>query len=276
MRFLIYQGLILTFVFGCDFNSYGAMQDKEVEYTMRAIGHQIMLAHGDSTTRVLPIQRSGQSYVISFAKDWAFVPGEVVNATLMHLQHKDFASNYVIEVKECSSNEVVYSYMVGDLKRADMLTCAERDVSAGCYQVYLTWEIQEEVQEEKSNQLLGWSIGGGVLLLLFVVWMNRKKPKDETQFSIGQFTFDSLRGILRFGKEDIELTEKEKDLLQILFQHRNETVTREDLLHHVWQDEGAYEGRTLDVYVSKLRKKLEADSNILLENVRGVGYKLIC
>lgn len=55
----------------------------------------------------------------------------------------------------------------------------------------------------------------------------------------------------------------------------NATVERDDILKSVWGDDGDYVGRTLDVFISKLRKKLEADSNIKIINIRGIGYKLV-
>ena len=73
----------------------------------------------------------------------------------------------------------------------------------------------------------------------------------------------------------IELTSKESELLSLLYESVNHTVDRETILNKVWGDEGDYVGRTLDVYISKLRKKLENDSSIQLKNIRGVGYKLI-
>ena len=72
-----------------------------------------------------------------------------------------------------------------------------------------------------------------------------------------------------------ELTSKEADLLALLHASVNTTVERYVLLKNVWGDEGAYVGRTLDVFISKLRKKLEADPSIRIVNVRGIGYKLI-
>ena len=64
-------------------------------------------------------------------------------------------------------------------------------------------------------------------------------------------------------------------MLSLLYASVNETVNKETLLNKVWGDEGDYVGRTLDVYISKLRKKLESDTSIKLKNIRGVGYKLI-
>jgi DNA-binding response OmpR family regulator len=61
----------------------------------------------------------------------------------------------------------------------------------------------------------------------------------------------------------------------LLHSSANSTLERECILRAVWGDEGDYVGRTLDVFISKLRKKLDADSSLKIVNVRGVGYKLI-
>ena len=67
----------------------------------------------------------------------------------------------------------------------------------------------------------------------------------------------------------------ESDLLLLLYNEANQTVERDVILSKVWGDEGDYVGRTLDVFISKLRKKLEADPNVKIVNIRGIGYKLV-
>lgn len=64
-------------------------------------------------------------------------------------------------------------------------------------------------------------------------------------------------------------------MLDLLYTNINQNVTREDILQIVWGDEGDYLGRTLDVFISKLRKKLETDPNIKIVNIRGVGYRMV-
>lgn len=64
-------------------------------------------------------------------------------------------------------------------------------------------------------------------------------------------------------------------MLGLLYTNINRNVTREDILQIVWGDEGDYLGRTLDVFISKLRKKLETDPNIKIVNIRGVGYRMV-
>ena len=81
--------------------------------------------------------------------------------------------------------------------------------------------------------------------------------------------------LLSIDNQTIELSNKETELLALLHSSANEPVEREVLLHKVWGDNGDYVGRTLDVFISKLRKKLEADSSVKIVNIRGVGYKLV-
>ena len=93
--------------------------------------------------------------------------------------------------------------------------------------------------------------------------------------SLGKYHFDKLNSELILEEQRIELTSKEADLLFLLYETVNTTIERDVLLNKVWGDEGDYIGRTLDVFISKLRKKLEFDERIKIVNVRGVGYKLV-
>ncbi|WP_370097459.1 winged helix-turn-helix domain-containing protein [Xanthomarina gelatinilytica] len=74
--------------------------------------------------------------------------------------------------------------------------------------------------------------------------------------------------------EEISLSKKECELLEIFAAKPNQVIKRDELTKKVWEDHGVIVGRSLDTYISKLRKKLEADSSIKITNVHGVGYKL--
>ena len=80
---------------------------------------------------------------------------------------------------------------------------------------------------------------------------------------------------LSFEDNRVELSNKEAELLSLLHTYANAPVEREVILQRVWGDEGDYVGRTLDVFISKLRKKLEADASVKIVNIRGIGYKLL-
>ncbi len=74
--------------------------------------------------------------------------------------------------------------------------------------------------------------------------------------------------------DEISLSKKECELLEIFVANPNQVLKREDLTKRVWEDNGVFVGRSLDTYISKIRKKLQEDDSIKITNVHGVGYKL--
>ena len=112
--------------------------------------------------------------------------------------------------------------------------------------------------------------------IFFVFWKKRIPSKsDPNLLTLGAYQFDKRNIELIWEQEQIKLTHKEADLLMLLYDSANTTIERDVILNRVWGDEGDYVGRTLDVFISKLRKKLYADPNVKIVNVRGVGYKLV-
>lgn len=103
-------------------------------------------------------------------------------------------------------------------------------------------------------------------------------PSSSTQvkneFAIGRFTFEPLNLTLKVEGESKQLTQKESDVLKLLCQNMNDTVKRELILSTVWGNADYFTGRSLDVFISKLRKYLKADESIQIENVHGVGFRL--
>jgi DNA-binding response OmpR family regulator len=79
---------------------------------------------------------------------------------------------------------------------------------------------------------------------------------------------------LRIGEETISLTDKESRILTLLNRNIEQLTLREELIQHVWTDEGVITGRSLDMFISKLRKKLSADPDLRITNIHGKGYRL--
>ena len=102
-----------------------------------------------------------------------------------------------------------------------------------------------------------------------------KNQKVQTVYQIGKFTFDTQRQILSFGDEQTTLTTKESELLALLCSHSNEVLERELALKTIWIDDNYFNARSMDVYITKLRKHLRADDRIEINNVHGKGYRLI-
>lgn len=94
-------------------------------------------------------------------------------------------------------------------------------------------------------------------------------------FEFGKFKFDYNRQLLISGKQQYKLTPKEADLLRLLLIHQNQTLEREVALREIWGDESYFSGRSMDVFISKLRKYLKDDSQIEIMGIHGKGFRLI-
>lgn len=92
--------------------------------------------------------------------------------------------------------------------------------------------------------------------------------------TIGKYVFDTKNLKLNFENEVQDLTHREADLLAFLVQNKNETQSREKILIAIWGDDDYFKGRSLDVFITRLRKYLNKDANIKLTNVHGVGFRL--
>ena len=102
-----------------------------------------------------------------------------------------------------------------------------------------------------------------------------KKDKEITMYKIGRFTFDTQKQTLVIGDTTKKLTTKESELLSLLCAHMNEILERNYALKSIWVDDNYFNARSMDVYITKLRKLLRDDPNIEIINIHGKGYKLI-
>lgn len=93
-------------------------------------------------------------------------------------------------------------------------------------------------------------------------------------FPLGKYTFDSFNHELRIDGKRIGLTTKEVELLRVLYSHKNQLITREKTLKAVWGSDNYFIGRSMDVFITKLRKYLKEDPDISIVNVHGTGFRL--
>lgn len=270
-------------------------EEQQVEVAMRLIGHQVLLAAGDSSSIVRPIERDGDRYRIRFANEFGFEPSLMTATVDSIVRRTKIATRYLVEFISCDSNLVVHSWQAALAPENAMMPCLGRDQPVACYELRFTILEQDKAafqgtvhDDHASLPVSGAGTGRTLLVLipgllliagLVVFVRKRRRPSaavdDPNVVRIGEFLFNTRNMELSFRKERVRLTSKEADLLQLLSASPNDTVEREKILATVWGDEGDYVGRTLDVFVSKLRKKLEADANVRIVNIRGVGYRLV-
>ena len=119
-------------------------------------------------------------------------------------------------------------------------------------------------------------------LLLRINALLKRVSKDttaaepvQTQFEIGRYSFDYTTQLIHFNGQQQKLSTKEAELLQLLCLKKNTVLTREEALLSIWHDDNYFNGRSMDVFLSKLRKYLKEDPKVEILNVHGKGYKLL-
>jgi hypothetical protein len=248
------------------------------EILLRRIGHEILLQSGDSTSRVLPVKKiAGNEYQISFENAFTFQPESLVNTTQRLLAKDPLASDYVVSVLNCANASVAYGYAISKNKKDDIVACIGRRQPIACYMINIKFK-PTGIITAKNGYLLG-----SLTVLAFVgfIFLRSVKPRKalpDSQptgiFILGSMSFDAeTRKLMRNGKT-IDLTRTETRVLRIFALSPNEAIERSRLQKEIWEDEGVIVGRSLDMFISKLRKKLEFDPNIKIVVIRGKGYKL--
>ena len=248
------------------------------EILLRRIGHEILLQSGDSTSRVLPVKKiAGNEYQISFENAFTFQPESLVNTTQRLLAKDPLASDYVVNVLNCANASVAYGYAISKNKKDDIVACIGRRQPIACYMINIKFK-PTGIITAKNGYLLG-----SLTVLAFVgfIFLRSVKPRKalpDSQhtgiFTLGSMSFDAETRKLMINGKTIDLTRTETRVLRIFALSPNEAIERSRLQKEIWEDEGVIVGRSLDMFISKLRKKLEFDPNIKIVVIRGKGYKL--
>lgn len=156
-----------------------------------------------------------------------------------------------------------------------------KDIDADMPLIFLT------AKSMKEDMLKGFQIGADdyitkpfdseLLLYKIKAVLNRKRSPEEEQttFTIGRFTYDAETRLLKMAKKEKTLSPKEGALLKLLAQNKNHLVSRSDALKKIWKDDNYFTGRSMDVYLAKIRKYLKDDPKVAIVNVHSEGFRLV-
>ncbi len=283
----------LMLVAGVTFSTWLATGQEErkgefpelVKISLREVGNQLLLSYGDSASVIPPVVELGESqYQLSLGTELSFMPNTLVSVVKEAFQKAALPEHYIVEVMQCADEEVAYSYKMTTDEQTTIIPCSGRFLPVNCYTIQVHFTGGKSLL---NNETFVYTAAFGTLVLIGLLFGRSKltEPKREagdehreeesTDFMmVGSFQFYPEQNKLTKEASEISLSRKECELLEIFVASPNQIIRRDELTKKVWEDNGVIVGRSLDTYISKLRKKLKSDESIKLTNVHGVGYKL--
>lgn len=255
------------------------IENPKNEIVLREIGHELLNSSKDSTSKVLPIKMlSANEFQIRFENKFSFSPDSLVAIVQKNIEKSTFSREYSVNVLKCSNKEVSYGFLVSLKDKETIIPCIGRSMPSGCYIISIKFFPTNTIFF--NNKILLFTFLLLVLSVLFWFISNKKKGELFHQkeciknIQIGKYFFYHEQHYVRFEEEKILLTSKESKLLYIFFTSPNEIIDRNILQKEVWENEGVIVTRSLDMFISKLRKKLNKDPLVNIVNIHGIGYKL--
>jgi hypothetical protein len=271
------------FLFASALNRSSAQEDfleKRAKLVIRNVGHLLLLQAGDSSSRILPIKQiSDGTFQLEFQSEFSFKPDTLVKIVRQNLSVNNLPINYMVNVFDCATKEVVYGFEIKPPKK-NLISCMGRIQPKGCYSIQIAFV---DFRQKNESNLVIYQYGSGFIffsLIAFVGYGYLKGKKKTSPLEmknyirLGSFSLFKDQRLLKNDAESIELSDKESRLLEMFATRQNQLIARDRLLKEVWEDDGVFTDRSLDVFVSKLRKKLKNDPSIQITNVYGKGYKL--
>lgn len=285
---LLLVGLLFTqFVHSVSTKKETDQEDfaRQVNLALRRTAHALLLEQGDSTSRIASVQQlNAKTFAIRLENSFEY--DRIPMLLQESLQRYQIITPYDVTVLDCSNGEVQLGYSFFDLKTPNGVACVGRVQPQGCYTLQVTF--RQPVSASPSGGLW-WAGALGFMLagLLGLVWYRVSRSKEPVsapltapaeaqteQVQIGQTTFTPSNQSITLAGNSQSLTYREAKLLRLFAGHPNQLLERDFILKSVWEDEGITVGRSVDVFVSRLRKLLQNDPTLRIASVHGVGYRL--
>ncbi|GAB3959515.1 hypothetical protein GCM10028805_55780 [Spirosoma harenae] len=255
---------------------------QKVNLALRRTAHHLLSNAGDDSSRIEPVKQSDdRTFLIRINRSFNY--DQLPNLLKESFQVHDIKDNYDVAVLDCANGEVQLGYNFRDFINTKEVSCVGRKQIAGCYTLQVSFS---QLERSPESSTMAWGLPAGILLigLGYVVWRKRvvsgpinhtlPDPKTTGFIEFGRSSFDDKTQTLHSGTDRHKLTYREAKLLRFLISHANQVIDRDLILKSVWEDEGIIVGRSLDVFISRLRKLLVDDPTVRIVAIHGIGYRL--
>ncbi|MBI1228021.1 MAG: transcriptional regulator [Bacteroidetes bacterium] len=256
---------------------------QKVNLAMRQAADRLFDIAGDSTSTIPPVEQvSPAEFLLRLETNFQYDSLPILLEQA--LAQFEVTEKYYVSVNDCLNNLLVLGYSQKAAKVGEA-ACNGREQKAGCYNLSVVFPDRQPTDGGTSKF---WGSLALLMLAVFTVTYFYKKLKNkplQAQGAIAQVPistalcfanteFDPTNLYVQIGEHRQSLTFREAKLLHFFVQNQNQVLERDAILAAVWEDEGVIVGRSLDVFVSRLRKILQKDANVKIANVHGVGYRL--
>lgn len=257
------------------------LEPTRVNLALRETGDRLLDLAGDSTSTIAPVRRKdAHTWLLRLERHFNYdsLPRILRRALLRQAIRMD----YNVAVLRCNDNELMLGYSASDLELDGEVPCGGRDLAADCLNIELSF-LEKVIPQPNPWKTSFLMLSGFLFLAALGTVLYRRKTapisvaeleeNNTNQLRFGQSSFDFANQTLWVNGQLKNLTFREAKLLNYLIQNANQVLDRERILEAIWQDEGMLVGRSLDVFISRLRKLLQEDENIKIVSVHGVGYR---
>ena len=253
---------------------------EHVNLALRRTADGLLRISGDSTSRIPAVEMRGD-HIWKMRLDYPFSYDSLPILLQASLQLHGVHTPYDVTIRRCTDDEIVLGYHQFDITESQAVPCGGRVMEDGCHFIELAFLLPH--REWSYKKLIGML---SILLIgaLGGYWLARRQKKGApfTELAsdygewlqFGNAQLDVSGQVLICGGLQQNLTFRETKLLALFAENANKLIERDTILQQVWADEGVLVGRSLDMFVSRLRKKLAPDADISIIAVHGVGYRL--
>ncbi len=269
---------------------YSAVSPEKVNLALRRTADKLLRLSGDSTSRIPAVeQKNASTWRVLLQQPFSY---DQLPALLQEsLDLYNIRTPYEVKVRRYGDETIDLGYHQVDFSDGKEVPCQSREMDETSHYIEISFlqneaAIPSPVQAE--NPLMTWKSWIMILLPFGIIsfWFFRRKktkPNDtvniaaskETEWlEFGNSRLDVAGQILDCGGTKQSLTFRETKLLKLFASNPDQLLERDFILQQVWADEGIMVGRSVDVFVSRLRKKLSTDTSLGIVAVHGVGYRM--